>query len=343
MRRLRVIVLMHEDLVPPDDPSALSPEKQAEIQCEWDVVRTLRASGHEVVSLGLYDDLTVLRRAIDEVRPHVAFNLLEEFAGRILYDQNVVSYLELKGVPYTGCSPRGLTIAHDKALAKKIFHFHRIPTPPFAVFPRRNRPGRVRPPARLHYPLIVKSLFADASAGISQASVVRDDDELTRRVELIHRRIGTDAIAEAYVDGREIYAGVLGNARLQVLPPREMVFENMPPGAAKIATERVKWDTDYQERRGIFTQGVDDLPPELLGRIEALSRRAYRRLDLCGYARLDFRVTPAGEVYLIEANPNPNIAEKEDFALSAESAGFTYPRLLDRLMALGLRRARPPE
>ena len=175
----------------------------------------------------------------------MVFTLLEDFHGKVIYDQNVASFLELMQVPYTGCNPRGLMLARGKDLSKTLVHYRRIPVPAFAVFPIGRK---VKRPARLALPLIVKSLSEDASLGISQASVVDTDEKLAERVAFIHERIGTAAIAEQYIEGRELYVGVLGNERLRVLPVWELKFGNLAQGAWPIATEKVKHDPNYQER-----------------------------------------------------------------------------------------------
>src|SRR5687768_6258351 len=171
---------------------------------EWDVVTTLRKRGHELLVIGVHDDLTPIRRAIEEFRPTIVFNLMEAFADIGVFDQNVVSYLELLRVPYTGCNPRGLTLSRDKGLAKKLMAYHRIPVPDFLVVPRGRK---ARLPKRLGFPLIVKSLIYESSIGISQASIVATEDQLHKRVQFVHDTIGTPAIVEQFVDGREMYVG----------------------------------------------------------------------------------------------------------------------------------------
>jgi D-alanine-D-alanine ligase len=188
----------------------------------------------------------------------------------------------------------------------------------------------------MRFPLIVKSLFFEASAGISQASVVENGEQLARRVAFIHEKLGTAAIVEEFIDGRELYVGVIGNERLEVLPVWEMSFEGMPDNRWRIATERVKWSTQYQKKHGIMT----DRAPLSAAQAESIARiakRAYRALDLNGYARIDLRMDAEERVYVIEANPNPNLAYGEDFAESAEVNGLGYERLLDRIVALGLK------
>src|SRR5215211_702784 len=179
MKRLRVLVLMHPDLVPPDSLDGHSTHKINEWKTEYDVVSTLRALRHEVRPLGVESELKPIRDAIESWKPHIVFNLLEQFHGEAVYDQNVASYLELLRIPYTGCNPRGLVLAKSKDLSKKLLIYHRIPLPAFAVFPLRRK---VRRPPRLAFPLIVKSLNEDASWGISQASVVDNDEKLAERV-----------------------------------------------------------------------------------------------------------------------------------------------------------------
>ncbi len=333
MRRLRILVLMHEDLVPPD---CLNGHDLAAVEwkTEYDVVSTLRKLGHDVQPLGVKSDLGVIRNAVEDWKPHIAFNLLEEFGGVAVYDQNVVSYLELLRVPYTGCNPRGLMLARDKALSKKILSFHRIPFPEFMVVPI----GRVvKRPKWLAYPLIVKSVSEEASLGISQASIVEDDDKLRERVAFIHNSVGTGALVERYIEGREFYVGVMGNGHLHVLPVWELLMDRLPDDARRIATARVKWSRKYQEKYGINSCEAKNLPEGMSENIQHLAKRVYRALGLSGYARIDLRMDVAGKVYVLEANPNPQIAAGEDFADSAGKADLSYQDLLQELINIGLR------
>ena len=215
-KKFRIIVLVHQDLVPPDSLDGLSDKEKLEIKTEFDVTSTLKKMGHEVYPIGLYNQLNVIGDALMQHKPHIAFNLLEEFHGYPLYDQHVVSYLELMKQAYTGCNPRGLTLAHDKALTKMILAYHRLQVPNFAVFPMNRK---VRRPKRLTFPILVKSISEEGSVGISQASVVHDDEKLKQRVEFIHRQNKTAAIAEQYIKGREIYVGVIGNQNIQTYAP----------------------------------------------------------------------------------------------------------------------------
>jgi D-alanine-D-alanine ligase len=334
-RKLRVVVLMHPSCVPPESREGYTEREYYEWKTEYDVITTLRALGHEVRPMGVADELGPIRSVIQDWKPHIIFNLLEEFLGRQDFDHHVVGFLELMQVPYTGCHPRGMMLARDKALSKKLLAYHHLVVPRFAVFPS----GRfVHRPKGLEFPLIVKSLVDESSLGISQASIVENDEKLRERVSFIHQRNGTDAIVEQYVEGREFYVGLLGNRRVQVLPVWELLFENMPQGAAAIATSQVKHNPEYQRRRGIFQQRAQDLTPTLEEYITRTSRRIARILDLDGYSRIDFRLGVDGKLYFLEANPNPEIASSEEFASAAEEAGRTYAQLIQRILDLGLQR-----
>ena len=332
MKPLRILVLVHETLVPPESLQGYSEREIDEFRTEYDVVEYLKKAGHEVRALGLGDNLTDLRAAITEWKPDIAFNLLEEFQGIVSYDQHVVAFLELMRQPYTGCNPRGLLISRDKVLSKQILAYHRIQTPRFAVF-RKGK--RYRIPARLKYPLFVKSVTEDASLGISQASVVHDAAKLRERISFIHEQTHSDALVEEYVEGREFYVGVMGNERLRTFPVWELDFGTLPEVMAGIATRKVKWDRRYQEKHGIRTAAAQSLPEGMESYFDRLSKRIYRALSLSGYARMDFRMRADGAVFVLEANANPNLSHDEDFAESARVAGMDYAGLLEQLIRLG--------
>src|SRR5688572_19673343 len=328
------MALVHRHLIPPETVEEGTDITSEPWRTEYDVISTLRGLGHEVQPLGVHDDLGEIRRMVTEWKPHIAFNLLEGFDDVAIFDQNVIAYLELLKVSYTGCNPRGLLLARDKSLSKKLLAYHRIRVPESEVF-RIGRP--IRRPKRLGFPLMVKSLTQEASIGISQASVVDNDEKFKERVTFIHESIGTTAIAEQYIEGRELYVGILGNQTLQALPVWELFFTNMPEGSKRIATDRVKWSVKYQKKYGIDSGAARDLPEGLGEKIQHICKRAYRALELSGYARIDLRLDEAGSVWLLEANPNPQIAKGEDFTDSAEKVGIGYEAVLQRILNLGLR------
>jgi D-alanine-D-alanine ligase len=325
--------MTHKTLVPPDDVSGLSETELDEFRTEHDVRSTLRRGGHDVRVVGVGDHLTELRDTIDEWRPHVVFNLLDEFSGIISYDHYVVAYLELIRQRYTGCNPRGMMLSRDKVLTKRVLATHRVATPAFRLFPFGRR---FREPARFEFPLFVKSATEDASLGISQASLVEDMRSLRERVEFIHEQVQSDALVEEYVDGRELYVGVLGNTRLMTLPPWEMDFGTLSSAQTRIATRKVKWDRKYQAKHGIKTGKAQELSDEQRETLSRLAKRTYRALYMSGFARMDFRLRGDGRIFLLEANANPNLSKGEDLADSAKAVGMSYTALVNRIVQLGI-------
>ena len=332
MRKLRILAVMHDELVPPPNP-ARHDLAMVDWKMEYDVTANLRELGHDVLDLGVGDDIRIVGKTAEAFRPQVIFNLIEDFHEVGTFDHNVVGYFELLRIAYTGCNPRGMMLARDKALSKSILAAEGIRVPWFTVVHRGRRP---RLPKAAPYPLIVKSRTKDASHGISQASVVTGPRRLEERVEFIHDAVGTDAIVEQFIDGREVYVGVLGNRRPRLLPIWELHLDKMR-ARWKIATDRVKWNDAYQRRHRVRTRVARRLGVDLEDRVASICRRAWMALDLSGYARLDMRVTADGKVFFMEANPNPQLAYGEDFAESAEHAGVDYLDLLQRIVELGRR------
>jgi len=333
-KKLRILVLVDKRLIPPKDTRGADYAK-ASWRTEFYVISTLKSTGYDVEVLGVESDLRVIRNAKEEFNPHIAFNLLEEFDGECVFDQNVVSYLELVKLPYSGCNPKGLILSRDKALSKTILSYHRIKTPGFAVAKRGRKFKR---PKKLEFPLIVKSLFDEGSTGISQSSIVNDDTKLAERIEFVHNNPDTesDAIVESYIEGRELYVSLMGNHKIQILPIIELEFKKTPDSIHQIATGKVKWDPAYRKKYGIDIDTVKNFPEGIREKIIRLSKRSYRLLGLNGYARIDLRLTKDGEIYFLEANPNPDIAKGDEFAYSAKRAGINYPELLNKIVNLGL-------
>jgi len=333
MKSRRVLLITHEDLVPPESIDELTDKQIETVRTEYDVYSTLYNLGHKVRVLGIGDRLSELRETTRDWQPHVVFNLLEEFSGIAAYDQHVVAYLELVRQRYTGCNPRGLMLSRDKVLTKQVLAWHRIATPAFQLFPYGKR---FAARSKLKFPLFVKSATEDASIGIAQASIVDDMDSLRERVSFIHEHVQSDALVEEYIDGRELYVGVLGNARLTTLPVWELNFGTMTKVQSGIATRRMKWDRNYQEKHGISTGPVQDLAEPEIERLVRLAKRIYRALHMSGYARLDFRMRSDGSVFLLEANANPDLTRGEDLAESAKASGIDYEGLITRIVNLGL-------
>lgn len=332
MKRLRVLLLMHDDLVPPPGVLRVPEDRYVEWKTEFDVLMALETLGHEILPLGVNSELGPIREAIRDFKPHIVFNLLEAFHNIPSYNQYVISYLELLRQPYSGCNPRGLMLARDKALCRRVLSYHRVPGPAFTVFHR----GRVvRKPAKIEFPLLVKTLGSDGSIGLAQASIVDTDEKLEKRTLYLQETFDYDVIAEEYVAGREIYVAILGNRRLIALPSVELDFGKLAPGAEPIATSKVKWDWKYQKDRAIKLTPAN-LPPDTEQRLVRVAKRVYRGLSLSGYGRIDFRLTEGGDPFLIEANPNCDLGYGEELHEAAKAAGMTYESLVQRILNLGL-------
>ncbi len=335
-KKLKVLALF-DAIAPTTIDQDLSAEmKTQDWKTEADVLAALGELGYAAEHLAIFDNLDLLRQKLETFTPDILFNLADQFKNNRGFDQNIVSLLEMQGVPFTGCGASGLLLCKHKGISKKILGYHRIHVPNFALIARGQRIAR---PRHLKFPILVKPLKEEASHGISQASFVETDAQFRERVAFIHDKHDGDVIAEEYIAGRELYVSLLGNLRLTVFPIRELVFKEVPPDEPKIATYRAKWDEEYRKRWGL-QNAFAELEPALARHIEETCKRIYRLLTIDGYARIDLRVTPANEVYFIEANPNAILAKDEDFAMSAEKGGLPYPQLIERIMRLGLRTVR---
>ena len=319
-------------------PTTLDQDLSAELQTDdWKteafVLKALAELGHETNYLAIFDDLDLLQQKLQSFEPDVIFNLADQFKNNRAFDQHIVSFLAMRGVPFTGCGSTGLTLCKHKGISKKILSYHRIHTPDFVTIARGKRFAR---PKRLKFPILVKPLKEEASLGISQSSFVETDEQFKERVQFIHEKYDNDVIAEEYIEGRELYVSLMGNHRLQAFPIRELVFKEVPPDEPKIATYKAKWDEEYRKRWGLQNRFAEGLDAALVADIEQTCKRIYHLLTIDGYARLDLRLTPQNEVHFIEANPNPMLAADEDFAQSALKSGLSYPQLIERIVRLGM-------
>lgn len=336
-KKLKVLALF-DAIAPTTLDQDLSEELLTEDwKTETNVLNALRELGHTAAYVAIFDNFDLLRQKLESFQPDVIFNLADQFKNNRAFDQNIVSFLEMYGVPFTGCGSTGLTLCKHKGISKKILSYHRIHTPAFVIIARGRRITR---PPKLRFPILVKPLKEEASLGISQASYVSNDEQFRERVQFIHDKYANDVIAEEYIHGRELYVSLMGNLRLHEFPIRELVFKEVPPDEPKIATFKAKWDDEYRERWGLKNQFAEDLDPAVTRDIQQTCKRIYRLLTLDGYARMDLRLTTDNKVYFIEANPNPILAADEDFALSASKAGVPYPQLIERIMRQGLRAER---
>jgi D-alanine-D-alanine ligase len=332
-RPRKVLVLFDTAGTPPADQDFSKQLKTDDWAAEAHVIGALEELGHEVRTLGIWDEPSMI---IDEIKsnpPDVVFNLTEHFNEVSAYDRNVAGLLEMMGVPHTGASPTGLTLCKNKGMAKELLSYHKIRVPNFAIIP----PGStIKRPKQLEFPLFIKPLKEEGSVGIALASFVENEEAFEERVRFIHERLNQEALAEEYIEGREIYVSLLGNDRLRVFPLREVIFTGMPQDQPKFSTYKAKWDDAYRKRWGIKNVFVEPMADGMSQRIAKICRAAYRALRIRGYGRIDLRVTPGGDIVILEANPNPNLDRDDEFAQSAMKAGLSYPRLIQRILTLGL-------
>ena len=331
-RGLDVMVLMDDVAIPQEDRELMG--KSSAGLTEGHVSRALRELGHRVRVVGVANDVGSVMKALAEGRPELVFNLTEQFADKRQFDTNVAGLMEMMKIPFTGTGSTGLMLCRDKGLCKELLSFHRIRVPGFVTV----APGKhLRAPRKLRFPMIVKPTLEDGSDGISMESLVKDAEELVKRVRFVHERWKQEAIAEEYVEGRELYVGVLGNERLTALPPRGIDFGEFVGQRPLIATAKVKHDPEYREKWKI-RYGPAELTELEFRRVSRVSKRIYRILRMKDFGRIDLRLTPTGEILFLEANPNPDIGRNEEVAEAAEAAGIKYTPLVDRIVKLALKR-----
>jgi D-alanine-D-alanine ligase len=334
---MRILVLfdVHRPIGPDETFSVRSLRTEEEKPTEADVLACLRKLGHEVETLAVYDEVKAVFDKVEAFKPEVVFNLCETFFSDRAHEPNIPALLELMKVPYTGAGPDALLLCKDKALAKKLLSFHRIRVARFLVSSREHPLKRLR---KFAYPAFVKPLGEESSDGIAKASLAKNEAEAIERARFLHERFESDALVEEYIDGRELYLGVLGNKRLTVFPPREIFFGEPPEGdAPRFATAKAKWDDAYRKKWKIRNGPAGQLPEGLERRLADLARRVYRILNIRGLGRIDVRLTPEGEVVVIEANPNPSLAKEDDFAQAAAQVGIGYEALIQKILENAVR------
>jgi D-alanine-D-alanine ligase len=338
--KLKVAVLydvFEEDAEPPPPPEKppkakkgkVRRKKKKDIPDREEIFDALVKLGHEPVYQVL-DGRDQSLVAIAKADTDLVFNLTESYAGDDTMDMNIAAFLDLLGRPYTGAGPHALYLAQDKALAKKIFAFHQIRTPFFAT----SYKGKLDHSHDIAFPLIVKPCSEDGSIGIDMGSVVGSVKELMERIHYIHEEFDGPALIEEYIEGRELYAAVIGNESPEVLPLIELDLSKLPEGTPKIAGKEVKWEKDTEHYRVTKSAPAEDLDEDTTQRLSETALAAYQALKLRDYGRIDMRLTPKGEVYVIEANPNPWLASGAEFHMAARKAGRTYAQLISEIVDL---------
>jgi D-alanine-D-alanine ligase len=298
------------------------------------VQRALSERGHELRTIAATPDLPRLVDALERDKSDLVFNLCEGLGGIDQRAINVASLLELMGKRFTGAGTLGLSLAHDKVLTKKIFAFHDLSYPKFSIM----RSGHVEWSDELQFPLFVKPSDTDSSVGIDAGALVHDVKALMERISYIHTEIHAAALIEEFIEGREIYVGVLGSDKPEALPAVEMDLSKLPKGMPRIAGMEVKWDKGSAAYDATRSAVARDLPDELRNRIQETAVAAYVALGLRDYGRIDLRLAPKGEIYVIEANPNPWLAPEAELAIAAGAAGRDYPKLIGEIVDRALSR-----
>jgi D-alanine-D-alanine ligase len=299
-----------------------------------EIFEALEKLGHEPFYQVLDGNLQCLT-SLAKCGADLVFNLTEAFAGDDTKEMNVAAYMDLLGIRYTGGGPHAHFLAQDKATAKKMFAFHEIKTPFFATAYR----GRIEHAHDVSFPLIVKPVWEDGSIGIDAASVVNSVKELMERVEYIQNEFDSPALIEEYIDGREIYAAILGSyENAQALPLVELDLSKLPEGTPKIASYDVKFEKETQAHKLTKSHLVSDLDEEMVGKLQETGLAAYQAVKLRDYGRVDMRLTPKGEVYVIEANPNPWLSSKQEFAMAAKASGKSYTDLIGEIVEMAISR-----
>ena len=331
----KILLLFDLPHAPPKNPNEyFQYMKESDWQDEKDIYTALKnTKKYDVDLIGIHDSISPLVEKIHTNRPDVVFSMAESFRGERDLAPHIVSLLELLEIKYTGASPESLVLCRNKGLTKKILNYHNIPTPRFLIASEMK-------PTDLDnfiFPAIVKPLDLEASEGISGKSVVHNSSSCRARIEKLRIKFKTDVIIEEFIPGKDIYVGVIDGRESITLPPRELSFSKAKQPHLLFATYRAKWDEKYRKKWGIASKPAKDVSPELAGKISAMCKRVFKLFSLKGYARIDLRISPHGQIFFLEANPNPAINKKDEFAMSAKDAGINYSNLVERIVSLSLK------
>ncbi len=338
MSKLNVVVL-YDRWEEEEEPGTATADKSPltrtldKKEVEEEVADALGKLGHDA-TLHVLDGNVKSLHALVRMECDLVFNLAESFGGKDTADYCIAAYLELIGKRITGSGSHGLLYGQDKAVAKKILQFHGIDTPVFA----RSFRGRLDFSHDLEFPVIVKPAREDGSIGIEFSNVVSSIRELMERIDWLHANFDSPVLIEEYVDGREMYVGVIGNDNPTALPVIELDLSKLPEGRPRIAGAEVKWGRGTRAYRDTKSAVADDLQEETAALLQQTAVAVYQALELRDYARIDMRLRPDGRVAVIEANPNPWLASKAEFALAARKAGRTYNQLIGEIVDLALAR-----
>ncbi|MBI2468935.1 MAG: ATP-grasp domain-containing protein [Candidatus Rokubacteria bacterium] len=315
---------------PKEAPATAEPGRRARRKTEVEeIAGVLGRAGHETFPI-VVDGSPECLKHLAQVQADLVFNLVEGFGDDDTKEPHVAAYYELLGLRYTGSGPLGLSIAMDKGLTKRILAFHGVQTPMFAVVFR----GRLEWAHDIDFPVIVKPSHEDGSIGIGFRALAHSIKELMERIDELHADFNQPVLIEQYIEGREIYVGVLGNSKPEAFPLVELDLSHLPKGTPRIAGTEVKWEEGTRAYRGSKIRVPDDLPPKVVEAIREIAVTSFQALHLRDYARFDFRVTPGHKIYLIEANPNPYLHSGAEFIKGARASGRTHPKTVLEIVEL---------
>jgi len=346
MANLKVTILydLWEEDAPEPEPEPVkaprgkntkaAPKKRKPLNEREEIFDALTKLGYEP-SYHILDGKNQSLHALAKCGADLIFNLTESYAGDDTMDKNIAAYMEMLHIPYTGSGPQALYLAQDKSIAKKIFDFHKIKTPDFAT----SYKGLTDHSHDIKFPLIVKPVSEDGSIGIDNSSVVDTVKDLMERIHYIHEEFDSPALIEEYIEGREIYAAILGNENPEVLPLIELDLSKLPKGTPRIAGQDVKFFRETEAYKLTKSAPVEDLDEETTQKLQEIALSAYRALKLRDYGRIDMRLNKKGEVYVIEANPNPWLSSTAEFSMAVKKAGYSYTDLINKIVQLAYTRA----
>jgi D-alanine-D-alanine ligase len=324
----------------PWDPNKVAPDVGT-VQEEMDaLVGGLRDARFRVDVVNVEDDLDRMFSAIRFYRPDAVFNLVEYFRDDPAQEAYVAGLFEMMGVSYTGNRPITLATCQNKYRTKLLLEAAGLPTAEFFLASRSPVPAD----HGLEFPLIVKPAFEDASGGIEPDSVVMDHDALAARVAHVLSEFGTPALVEEYIEGREIHAAILGNSPPEVLPLFEMEFDAAADDSdwrPQIISFRAKWDPYHKDFYSMdAVVPPRDLDPVVEGYIRDVAVSAFQAVRGRDYARIDMRVDPEGQPFILEVNPNPDLVDGAAYAMCARAGGRSYPETVAAIGDLAVARSR---
>lgn len=337
MPKSSVLILFSYPFFPDGSPDKLGIKSVKErLQA---VQAALKSLGYKVSQLEVQTNLSDLLRKILDAQVDVVFNLCEEFAGKTSLEMNVAAILELLNIPFTGSPAFVLGLTQDKGKTKSILAHAGIPTPNYQIW----YPGEKDNPIKINYPVIVKPLKEDASLGIDNESLVKDESSLQRQVKKIHQNYNEPALLEEYIDGRELNVSIIGNSEPRALPISEIDFSSLPPDLPKICGYAAKWENQSLEFRHTLPICPAPLSPEVEKKVVEISLKVYQIMECRDYARVDIRLDAQGTPYILEVNANPDISPDAGLIRSAKAAGFSYEEFIGYIVELAKeRKFNPP-